>query len=131
MIRYERVERHHIPGMVSLCQAEGIESYTESEELTWQALTAPGVTTFVALEDDDVLGFVQLQSDGHIQAHLSLVLVTSTRRRKGIGRNLVTEAFTHAGGKRVDLVTDSADEFYRSFKHKDHWRGYRIYPGDE
>jgi len=83
----------------------------------------------VAVEGDSILGFAQMQSDGYIQAHLSLVVVAPSHRRKEIGRKLVEEAFSRAGGKRVDLLTDTADDFYRSFKHQDHWHGYRIYPG--
>ena len=131
MIRYEPISRGHLPGIVSLCEAQGYISYTEDAELTWQVLTAPGVTTVVAVEGDTILGFVQMQSDGYIQAHLSLVVVAESHRRKGIGRKLVEKAFSRAGGKRVDLVTDTADDFYRSFKHQDHWHGYRIYPGYE
>ena len=128
MIRYELVSRDYLPGIISLCEVEGYESYTEDAELTWQVLTAPGVTTMVAVEGDSILGFAQMQSDGHIQAHLSLVVVATSHRRKGIGQKLVEEAFSRAGGKRVDLLTDTADDFYRSFKYQDHWHGYRIYP---
>ena len=129
MIRYEIIAKEHLPGIISLCEVEGYESYTEDADLTWRVLTAPGVTTLVAVQDDNILGFVQMQSDGHTQAHLSLVLVAPNHRRKGIGRKLIEKAFSLAGGKRVDLITDTADDFYRSFKHQDHWRGYRIYPG--
>ena len=95
-------------------------------EITWEALTAPGVCTVVSVEGDEVVGFAQMQSDGHIQAHLSLVLVAPRHRRKGIGRRLIAEAFVRSGAKRVDLVTEGADEFYRSFKHKE-LSGYRLY----
>ena len=131
MIRYELISRDYLPGIISLCEVEGYESYTEDAELTWQVLTAPGVTTMVAVEGDTILGFAQMQSDGHIQAHLSLVVVATSHRRKGIGRKLVEKVFSRAGGKRVDLLTDTADDFYRSFKYQDHWHGYRIYPGYE
>ena len=129
MIQYELISRGHLPGIISLCEAEGYESYTEDAELIWRALSAPGVTTVVAVEGDTTLGFAQIQSDGHIQAHLSMVVVAESHRRQGIGRKLIEKAFSRAGGKRVDLVTDTADDFYHSFKHQDHWHGYRIYPG--
>jgi ribosomal protein S18 acetylase RimI-like enzyme len=131
MIRYELISRDSLPGIISLCEAEGYKSYTEDAELTWRALNAPGVTTMVAVEGDRILGLAQMQSDGHIQVHLSLVVVDAGHRRQGIGRKLVEGAFSRAGGKRVDLVTDTADDFYRSFKYQDHWHGYRIYPGHE
>ena len=128
MITIEPVQKKHISGIMALCDAEGYESYTESAEVTWNALSAPGVTCMVAADGAKILGFVQMLSDGLIQAHLSLILVAPDCRRQGIGRRLIEEAFKSAGGKRIDLLTDSADEFYHSFLHQSDWRGYRIFP---
>ena len=118
MVGYEEIQRKHLNGIISLCQAEGYPSYIEDTDLTWQVLTAPGVTTSVAVDGDSVVGFIQMQSDGQIQAHLSLILVDPDHRRQGIGRRLVEDAFASTGGKRVDLITDSADDFFHSFQHK-------------
>ncbi|MHC4777547.1 MAG: GNAT family N-acetyltransferase [Planctomycetota bacterium] len=129
MIRYVTVEREHIASVMSLCGTEGYESYSTDADLTWRALSAPGVTSLAAMDGETVLGFVQMLSDGLVQAHLSMVLVDRSHRRRGIGRALVEKAFARAGGKRVDLLTDGAESFYRSFKNQDHWTGFRIYPG--
>ena len=51
---------------------------------TWQVLTAPGVRTVVAVDGAEVVGFAQVQSDGLIQAHLSLLVWRSV----GDGRAL-------------------------------------------
>lgn len=83
--------------------------------------------TIVAVADGTVAGFAQMQSDGVIQAHLSLIAVANTQRGKGIGRRLVEEAFRHSDGQRVDLLSDTAAEYYRSFIHKE-MPGFRIYP---
>lgn len=40
---------------------------------------------------------------------------------------LVTEAFARSGGTRVDLIANEAQDFYRSFVHKE-WSGFRLYP---
>lgn len=127
MVVFEPVNKSHLAGVVKLCELEGWMSYAEDPETTWRALTAPGVSTVVAVEDDSVIGFAQMQSDGLIQAHLSVVLVARDRRRRGIAARLVRESFRRAGGKRVDAVTEDAADFYRSFVHKE-WRGFRIYP---
>jgi len=127
MIQYEPIEKRHLAGIINLCKTEGWTSYTEDHETSWRVLTAPGVCTVVAIEGKEVVGFVQTQSDGIIQAHISLIPVAKVCRRRGIGRRLVEEAFARCGGKRIDLITDEADDFYRSFTHK-HWSGYRIYP---
>ena len=76
-----------------------------------------------------MVGFAQMQSDGLIQAHLSLIVVARGRRGQGIGRRLIEDAFARCGAKRVDLLsTEDADAFYRSFAHREH-PGFRLYPG--
>ena len=74
-----------------------------------------------------MIGFAYLQSDGHVQAHLSLMAVHHAYRRKGIGRDLLEYAVPRAGAQRVDLVTDTAENFYASFEHR-RYSGFRIYP---
>lgn len=130
MIDYKVIKREHLPGVVTVCEAEGWKGYTEDAEVTWAALTAPGVITMVAVDGAEVVGFAQMMSDRHIQAFLSVLCVSAAHRRKGIGRRLIEETFARAGGKRVDLTTDSADEFYQSFKHR-RFSGYRIYPQEK
>jgi predicted N-acetyltransferase YhbS len=91
-------------------------------------LTAPGVTTVVALEGGAVVGFAELFSDGEIQAFLANLAVAVERRGTGIGRRLVEEALRLGGGVRVDLLSeDEAAPFYEAFPH---FRkpGFRLYP---
>jgi len=66
MIQYEPIEKWHLAGIIELCKAEGFFSYTEERDTTWRVLTAPGVCTVVAIEGKEVVGFVQMQSDGII-----------------------------------------------------------------
>ena len=66
-------------------------------------------------------------SDGEIQAHLSNIAVDRNHRRQGVARQLLDLAITHAGGVRIDLVTDSADDFYGALRHR-RMTGYRVYP---
>jgi ribosomal protein S18 acetylase RimI-like enzyme len=128
LTKYEKFDRAHLDGVIRLCEAEGWSSYTEDAQTTWRALTAPGSHTVVAVESDEVVGVVQLQTDGVIQAHLSLLCVAKAHRRRGIGRALVEQAFARCGAKRIDLVAmEGADVFYRSFHHKQ-GVGYRLYP---
>ncbi len=126
-MEYEVVSRACLEGIVGLCAAEGWTSYVEDAEVTWKALTGPGVWTVVAKEAGEVLGFAQILSDGQIAAFLSLVLVKESERGKGIGKRLIEEAYRRCGAKRVDLLTDTAAEFYRGFRHHE-IPGFRIYP---
>ena len=116
-----------LAGVIRLCELEGWPGFPEDPPRANRALTAPGVTTMVAVDGGDVVGFAQLQSDGEIQAHLSSIAVDPAHRRKGIGRELIVQALREAGGDRIDLITDSAEDFYSQLPH---FRrpGFRLYP---
>jgi ribosomal protein S18 acetylase RimI-like enzyme len=91
-------------------------------------LTAPGVTTVVAVGEDVVIGFAEVFSDGEIQAFLANVAVAEQHRGQGVGRALVQEALRQSGAERMDLLSeDAAVDFYASFPH---FRkpGFRLYP---
>ncbi len=124
---FRRYSASDLPGVLRLCALEGWPSFAEDEARAQRALTAPGVTTMVAVEGEHLLGFAQLQSDGEIQAHLSLIAVDPAARRRGIARELIALGLREAGGLRVDLLTDTADDFYASLPHF-RLNGYRLYP---
>ena len=75
----------HRPGVIALFAAELWPSYTRDPMRTCAALRAPGVTSLVALDDDRVVGIVQVQSDGAIQAHLSTLVVARESGGGGSG----------------------------------------------
>jgi ribosomal protein S18 acetylase RimI-like enzyme len=122
-----RYEKDDLDGIVKICLGEGWPSIPENPDRAHRVLTAPGVTTVVAREGKSVLGFAYIQSDGEIQAHLSLIAVDPSSRRQGIGRQLLELALHLGGGSRVDLVTEEAPEFYEALHHRE-LMGYRIYP---
>jgi ribosomal protein S18 acetylase RimI-like enzyme len=119
--------RDHLAGIVALCEAEGWPSFGADPDRAHAVLTAPGVTTVVALDGELVTGFAYALSDGHLTAYLSMMAVHHDYRRKGIGRDLIEHAFPLTGAERLDLVTDTAGAFYRSFDHRT-FEGFRIYP---
>ena len=122
------LERVHLAGIVRLCEIEGYKSYIEDAEKTWTALSSPGSFTTVAIKGDSVVGFANLMSDGVIQAHLAMLIVSREHRCQGIGRELVTRAHALAGGKWVNLLAepDSVD-FYKSFAFSE-MPGFRVHP---
>jgi ribosomal protein S18 acetylase RimI-like enzyme len=126
-IEYRRYLHGDLAGILELCVLEGWPSFPADAARADRALTVLGVTTFVALSEGRVIGFAQLQSDGEIQAHVSLVTVDKAYRRRGIGRELIARALARARGERVDLVTDTAPEFYQALPHR-RMQGFRIYP---
>ena len=120
--------REHLDGTLALLEAEGWETYTEDPERTQRVLTAPGSTTLVALADGVVAGFVQVQSDGEIQAHLSGLLVGERWRGRGISRTLLREGLERAGGMRMDVIS-RAESFYTHLGAETK-RAFRLRPPD-
>ncbi len=120
----------HLSGVVGICRSLDWDNFRHDPDLTRRSLTAPGVTTLVAVADDSerVVGFAQIFGDGVLQAHLGLLAVAERWRRMGVGRRLVEEAFGRLGAERMDLIaSDESLDFYRSFKHREQV-GFRLYP---
>jgi ribosomal protein S18 acetylase RimI-like enzyme len=118
----------HLEGVLRLCDAEAWPYFPEDPERTLRVLTAPGVTTVVAVDRDQVIGFAQLFSDGKLQAFLANLAVSEDKRGRGFGRSMVVEGLRLAGGQRVDLLSgDAAVAFYESFPHL-RKPGFRLYP---
>ena len=126
-MKIRRYSEPDLPGILALCKQEGWPSLIENPLRANRVLTAPGVTTMVADEDGILIGFAQIQSDGEIQARLSLIAVHADHRRRGIARMLIDEGLQTAGGLRIDLLTDSAEDFYRRLPHV-RMSGFRLYP---
>jgi ribosomal protein S18 acetylase RimI-like enzyme len=124
--------RRFAPGdlddVLRLCAAEGWPSFPSDPARALRVLTAPGVTTVVAVEGDVIVGFAELFSDGELQAYLANVAVEVGRRGRGVGRQLVGEALRVAGGERIDLLSEeTSTDFYRAFPHFEK-PGFRLYP---
>jgi predicted N-acetyltransferase YhbS len=133
-ITYEAFDpASHLSGVAGICRSLGWENFRYDPDLTRRSLTAPGVTTTVAVarETAGVVGFAQVFGDGVLQAHLGLLAVDEGWHRKGIGRGLVEEAFARTGAGRMDLIaSDESLGFYRSLKHREQV-GFRLYAGIE
>ena len=127
MAEVRRFRPVDLEAVIALCAAEGWPSFPEDSARALRALTAPGVTSVVADEAGRVVGFAQLLSDGEIQAHLSLIAVHPDARRKGLARQMLRLALSLGGGIRIDLITDTAPEFYAALPHR-RLDGFRIWP---
>jgi ribosomal protein S18 acetylase RimI-like enzyme len=103
----------HLDGLLALVAAEGWTEYTEDAERTYRALSAPGATTLVALADERVVGAIQVQSDGVIQAHVSMLLIDRESRGQGLGSLLLREGLERAGGLQLDIRTRTEGYYER------------------
>lgn len=113
-------------GVAAVCRELDWPSYSDAS-VAARGCSAPGVKAFVAVTDGGVIGFAQVLTDGAVQANLALVGVLEPWRRQGIARRLVVAAFDASGAQRLDLLTDDAQDFYRSFAYREK-SGFRIYP---
>jgi GNAT superfamily N-acetyltransferase len=93
----------HLDGLIALVAAEEWPQYSEDAERTYRALSAPGVTTLVAIAHGRVAGVIQVQSDGVIQAHVSMLLIDGHHRGAGLGSRLLREGLERAGGLQLDI----------------------------
>ncbi|CAB4701141.1 MAG: GNAT family N-acetyltransferase [Actinobacteria bacterium] len=118
---------HHRDGIAALCRDLGWPTYSDPAVVE-QGCTAPGVSVCVACVDGEVIGFAQAMGDGVMQSFLSQLGVAPAHRRRGVARALVEEVFVATETSRMDLLTDEAQDFYRSFAHREK-SGFRIYPG--
>ena len=103
----------HLEGLIALVAAEGWTEYTDDVQRTYRALTAPGVTTLVALVDGRIVGAIQIQSDGVIQAHVSMLLIDRNSRGLGLGSRLLREGLQRAGGLQLDIRTRTEGYYER------------------
>jgi GNAT superfamily N-acetyltransferase len=103
----------HLDGLIALVAAEGWTEYTDDVERTYRALIAPGVTTLVAIVGGRVAGAIQLQSDGLIQAHVSMLLVGQHWRGVGLGSRLLRAGLKRAGGMQLDIRTRTEGYYER------------------
>jgi ribosomal protein S18 acetylase RimI-like enzyme len=105
--------RAHLDGLIALIAAEGWNEYTDDAERTYRALSAPGVTTLVAVAGRRVVGAIQVQSDGVIQAHVSMLLIDREWRGRRLGSALLREGLERAGGLRLDIRTRTEGYYER------------------
>ncbi len=103
----------HLDGVIALVAAEGWTEYSDDVRRTNRALTAPGVTTLVGIAGGGVVGVIQVQSDGLIQAHVSMLLIDRNWRGVGLGSRLLREGLQRAGGLRLDIRTRTEGYYER------------------
>ena len=109
----EPFARAHLDGLIALVAAEGWTEYTADVERTYRALIAPGVTTLVANAGGRVVGAIQVQSDGLIQAHVSMLLIDRELRGQRLGVRLLRDALERAGGLQLDIRTRTEGYYER------------------
>ena len=114
----------HLDGLIALVGAGGWSEYADDVERTHRALSAPGSTTLVANAGGRVVGAIQVQSDGVIQAHLSMLLIDPQWRGRGLGARLLRDALDRAGGVRIDIRTRTEGYYERMGASRS--LGYRL-----
>ena len=112
-VSIEPFTRAHLAGLIALVAAEGWTEYSEDVERTHRALTAPGGTTLVAIARGHVVGAIQVQSDGAIQAHVSMLLIDQGWRGRRLGSRLLREGLDRSGALQLDIRTRTEGYYER------------------
>ena len=118
----------HLPGVLALCTAEGWPTYPADPARAQATFRAPGTLTLVALDGGEVIAFAHALTNG-LRLYLAEIATAAHRRGEGIARELITELFRRSGAAKIDLLTDTAAEFYAAFPHRT-FTGFRLYPDD-
>lgn len=127
-VRVEPFDGDHLAAILGLCETQGWPSLPADPRRAQRALTAPGVTTVVALTADEVIGFATVLSDGVLDSYLSMLLVAEPHRGAGIGDVLLQRVYRESGATRVDLLAaEGTDGFYARFPHR-RFSGFRLHP---
>ncbi len=130
-------EPRHLDAVLALCKAEGWVSFAGNPERAGRAMTGPGVTALVAVDEaagpsgeEPVLGFSQAVGDGCFGGYLCMLLVAEDARGRGIGKVLVERTLVESGVLRLDLLSsDGAMSLYERFPHI-RVPGFRLYPDE-
>jgi ribosomal protein S18 acetylase RimI-like enzyme len=127
-------EPRHLDAVLALCKAEGWVSFASNRERAGRAMTGPGVTALVAVDepgpDERVLGLSQAVGDGAFGGYLCMLLVAAEVRGQGIGKALVERTLVDSGVLRLDLLSsERAMSLYESFPHI-RVPGFRLYPDE-
>jgi ribosomal protein S18 acetylase RimI-like enzyme len=120
----------HLDQILALCKAEGWTTFAGSHDRAARAMSNPGVTALVAIEEERVLGFSQAVGDGAFGGYLCMLLVAEDSRGRGIGKALVERTLVESGVLRLDLLSsEGAMSLYERFPHI-RIPGFRIYPDE-
>jgi ribosomal protein S18 acetylase RimI-like enzyme len=127
-------EPRFLDALLRLCKQEGWISFAADPERAGRAMTGPGVTALVAVEDEgagqQALGFSQAVGDGCFGGYLCMLLVDPQARGRGIGKALVERTLVESGVLRLDLLSsDRAMSLYERFPHNK-IPGFRLYPDE-
>jgi ribosomal protein S18 acetylase RimI-like enzyme len=135
-MRIVAYEPHHLEQILALCKAEGWTTFAGSRDRAARAMSNPGVTALVAIDDEvgsdgeRVLGFSQAVGDGAFGGYLCMLLVAEDSRGRGIGKALVERTLVESGVLRLDLLSsEGAMSLYERFPHN-RIPGFRIYPDE-
>jgi ribosomal protein S18 acetylase RimI-like enzyme len=121
-------EPSHLDQILALCKAEGWITFPTNRERAARAMSNPGVTALVAVDEEDrLIGFAQAVGDGAYGGYLCMLLVAEGHRGEGIGRSLVERTLVEAGVTRLDLLSsEGAMSLYERFPHN-RIPGFRLY----
>ena len=101
----EPFEVAHLDGLIALVAAEGWTEYAENPDRTFRALSAPGVTTMVALAGERIVGAIEVYRRRHPGPRLAAVDRSAKWRGHRLCSRPPREGLERAGGLWLDIRT--------------------------
>lgn len=116
-IRYSINSTPKREAVLKLYRDAGWTNYTRNPEKLMQAIGASH-TLLTAHADEELVGLLRTVGDGTTICYIQDIIVHTTHRRHGIGRELLQRALElHADVRQVVLLTDDTETsraFYRA-----------------
>lgn len=130
LLRTDDSGREAVDAVNALAQAEGWPTFAEPAVLC-KLIEAPGTLSLVAIvptaPDPGVVGFAHALTNGH-HGYLSVIVVNTAWRGRGVGRQLMTSLFQISGVERLDLLSGPESRAFYARLSNRQMTGYRLYP---
>lgn len=111
----------------AMTTSEGWTTPSERPEQTLSAWMASWPSLVATDDQGTVVGFLRALTDGEITTYIGEIIVAKSQRGAGVGRLLIQVCGQMYPRTRLDILTDSADGFYRAMECRE-FRGYRVHP---
>ncbi|MBT4101656.1 MAG: GNAT family N-acetyltransferase [Gemmatimonadetes bacterium] len=119
--------REDFPILQSMTAAEGWTTPSERPDQTLSGWLDSWPVLVAEDRSKEVIGFLRAMTDGEISTYVGELIVARNHRGAGVGKLLIAVCGLMYPRTRIDLLTDSADGFYRSLGCRE-FRGYRVHP---
>lgn len=104
-------QKEYYNGVHQLLKEEGWISFIDTYKSEYQQALTQSLT-YVAKENDEVIGYIRAITDGVYLTFIGELIVTKGHRRKQVGSKLIQHLEKHHPTPKTELISDE-DLFYQ------------------